>query len=284
MDRLRIIFMALMTCAALLGSGAASADPRASQTSGQEAGPLTPPDVWLQRLVGQYKFDGLVAVIAKGDCGPLPPDPAKQDQQSEAPPEPYCRTIKGKGDCVAIAKGPGVQCVLNVYWQDMYETSLQQSAMDATSVDASPTGVFELPGGASYLDPSMMLFGIDPLKSEIQYLLVDHKGMPEGGSGTVSGNRARFWTKCVNEATLLAAMKPEDFNDRKPSSCDRKLFIDARPDSKVVLITMDININDDVFTSITMTMRRTDLEDNASKQDKSATTQKPTAPASPARK
>lgn len=278
MNPIRITLAALLACTTLLASGEASADPRSGLTTGQEAGPPTPPELWLGRLVGKYKFEGLVQVVAKGDCGPLPPDPAKQDQQSEAPPEPYCRTIKGKGDCAAIGTGPGVQCVLNVYWQDMYETAFQKSEADATEVDASPTGVFELPGGFSYLDPAMALFGVDPVKAEIHYLLVDNKGMPEGGPGAVVGNRATFQTRCVNEATLLAAMKPENFNNRKPDTCLRKIFIDAKPESKVVLITMDIDINDDPFTRFSITMRR------EAQEEKSAVPAKATVPAKPASK
>jgi len=261
MNCIRII-AATTLAGALLASTQAIADPRATQTTGQEAGPSTPADVWLRRLAGRYRFEGLVHVMAKGDCGPLPPDPAKQDQMSEAPPEPYCRSIKGTGDCVAVGKGPGVQCVLNVFWQDMYEVLMQQSEAGAESVDASPTGVFELPGGVAYLDPSMALFGLDPGNSAISYLVVDNKGMPEGGPGHVSGNRATFKTTCVNAPTLLNAMKPEEFNDRMPGSCLRTIHFDARPDSKVVLVTIDIEINDDVFTRATMTMRR-QMEDAA---------------------
>jgi hypothetical protein len=250
------IAVAALLAGALLVSSQVFADPRGTQTTGQEAGPTTPADVWLRRLVGKYRFEGLVHVVARGDCAPLPPDPAKQDQMSEAPPEPYCRSIKGSGDCVAVGKGPGVQCVLNVFWQDMYELVMQKSEPGAESVDASPTGNFELPGGVAYLDPSMALYGLDPVNSAISYLVVDNKGMPEGGPGHVSGNRATFKTTCVNAPTLLNAMKPEEFNDRMPGSCLRIIHFDAKQDSKVVLVTMDIEINDDVFTRATMTMRR----------------------------
>jgi hypothetical protein len=248
------IMMAALLASTLLATGQAFADPRATQTTGQEAGPPAPTDVWLRRLVGKYRFDGLVHVVGRGDCGTLPPDP--NSTTVEIPPEPYCQSVKGTGDCVALGKGPGVQCVLNVTWKDMYEMVLQKSEEGAETVDASPTGIFELPAGVSYLDPAMMLFGFNPADSEISYLLVDNKGMPEGGQGRISGNRATFRTKCVNAPVLLNAMKPEEFNDRLPSSCDRILHFDARQDSKVVLITMDIEINDDVFTRATMTMRR----------------------------
>jgi hypothetical protein len=282
MNFTRLTLIALVASATLLASGGASADPRGSVTAGQEPGPPVPPQDWLRRLVGKYKFDGLVQVVALGDCAPLPPDPANQETTSEAPPEPYCRTIKGKGDCVAIGTGPGVQCILNVYWQDMYEIVYQASAEGA--VDNAPTGVFELPGGVSYLDPSMALFGIDPEKSEINYLLVDQKGMPEGGLGYVRGNRATFKSKCVNEGTLLDAMKPVEFNERLPNSCNRIIHFDAKPDSKVVLVSMDIEINDDAFTRMTMTMRREATEEKSAAPAAPAAPAKPATPAKPAAK
>jgi hypothetical protein len=279
MNCIRLTLIALLASTTLLASGGASADPRGGQTAGQEVGPPVPPEEWLRRLVGKYKFDGLVQVVALGDCGPLPPDPANQETTSEAPPEPYCRTIKGKGDCVAIGTGPGVQCILNVSWQDMYEIVYPTTSEGEVNTD--PAGVFELPGGPSYLDPSMALFGIDPGKSEINYLLVDQKGMPEGGLGYVRSNRATFRSECVNESNLLNAMKPVEFNERLPASCNRIIHFDARPDSKVVLITMDIEINDDAFTRITMTMRREATEEKVAAP---ATTAKPATPAKPASK
>jgi len=261
MQWLRSILLGLLAWGALLASVQVRAEPRASQSTGQEAGPPTPPETWLPRLAGKYRFEGLIQVVARGECAPLPPDPATQDQMSEAPPEPYCRSIKGTGDCVAVGKGPGVQCVLNVFWQDMYEMVMQKS--EAGSVDASATGVFELPGGVAYLDPSMALFGLDPGNGAINYMVVDNKGMPEGGTGRTTGNRATFRTGCVNAPTLLNAMKPEAFNDRMPGTCMRTIHLDARQDSKVVLVTMDIDINDEVFTRATMTMRR-QVEDEKS--------------------
>jgi hypothetical protein len=277
---LRVIVAALLV-SILLPSGVAHAAPRGTEATGQEPGPPTPPDVWLRRLVGKYRFEGLVHVVAKGECGPLPPDPAATTV--EIPPEPYCRTIKGTGDCIAVGKGPGVQCVLNVTWMDMYETAFQKSEADAQTVDNSPTGVFELPAGVSYLDPAMALFGLDPGKSQIEYLLVNNKGMPEGGRGSITGNRATFKTKCVNEAALLGAMKPEEFNDRMPGTCDRIMLFDARPESRVVLVTMDIEINDDVFTRATMTMRRQADESAPAPAKPTAAPAQPTAvPARPA--
>ncbi len=198
-------------------------------------------DVWLKRLVGRYQFEGLVEVVKTEDhrCGQLPPDPANSNPPP--PAEPWCSSIKGKGDCIAIGTGAGVQCVLNVTWQDLYDVNMDDGK------------VYNLPGGVSYLDPAMLLFGLDPGKSGINYLLVDNKGLPEGGLGFVAGNRATFKTPCVNGPALLGAMKPLDPPAR---TCDRTIYIDAKPDAKLVFMSIDIDINEEPFTRYVMSLRR----------------------------
>ena len=53
----------------------------------------------------------------------------------------------------------------------------------------------------------MLLFGLDPAQSAIHHLMVDNKGLPEGGPGSNTGNRATFKTTCVNAPILLSTMR-----------------------------------------------------------------------------
>lgn len=245
----------LLTADASLPAAGAGANPRLPPAAGvYEAALPADMDEWLRRLVGRYRFEGMVEVVYAYEdyfehrCGPLPPDPAEQQsQEPEFPPVPYCSNISGMGDCVAIGSGPGVQCVLSVTWNDMYE-------MDEE-------GVFQLPGGVSNLSPSMLLLGVDRTNASLNYLLVDQKGLPEGGLGQVLGNRATFRTECVNGPRLLGELRPEfipppEFGGRTPQDCERILRIDARPDAKVLHMTMEIAINGEVFTRHDMTLRR----------------------------
>jgi hypothetical protein len=231
MNLARLAATALVTCTAVLATRTATADPRAAQSTGAQPVPDIPMEIWLARMVDRFRFEGVVNVAGKGDC------------------PSFCETVKGTGDCVGVGKGPGVQCILNASWQEMWEIVMPSDGDE-------PAGVFELPGGVPYLDPAMVLFGMDPAHSALSYLLVNNKGMPEGGSGSIKGNTATFKTKCVNEAALLAAMKPVAFNDRMPDTCERTIQIEARPDSKVVWMTIQIDINDDIFTRFTLTLRR----------------------------
>lgn len=193
------------------------------------AGPPTEGDVWLKRLVGSYDVDGMVNVVAKGGCG-----------EEGA----YCETVRGKGDCIGIGSGPGVQCILQLAWPDMYEIVFPPE---------EDAGTYNLPGGVSNLGPAMALFGLDPGKSAVHYMLVDQKGLSEGGLGLNTGSRMTFRSPCVNWPTLLNAMRPIS---PMPHSCERIMRIEARAEGRVVFLSMDIEIDDEPFTRYEMTLRR----------------------------
>jgi hypothetical protein len=235
----RAMVIMLLSCADLLACGRASAQPHTDPKLEDVVTPTAAPDVWLRRLVGRFEFDGMVS------AGPCPP-PAPED--GSAPPAPLCSGVKGMADCVAVGTGPGVQCVLNVSWQDMFDVNFTDGK------------VYNLPGGVSYLDPAMLLFGIDPGKVAINDLLVDNKGLPEGGPGYISGNRATFRTTCVNAAALFLEMKPPEPNNDQPlrywQTCDRTIYIDAKPDAKLLYMSIDIDLNDAPFTHLVLSLRR----------------------------
>jgi hypothetical protein len=268
---------ALLLALALCGAATpASPQGRTPPRPVNVATPTPPMDVWLRRLAGKYQFDGSIEVVFfppedNHGCAPMPeggPYPRaigrEPSEGEERPPpvlpwNPYCGTVKGVGDCIAIGKGPGVQCVLNVTWQDMYDMVTDEINPDFTR---NETGIFSLPGGVAYMSPSVMLFGLDPGRGAISYLLVDHKGLPEGGTGEVNGNRATFKATCVNAPVLLAAIRPPTRPARPPGlatswrTCDRIIYIDAKPDARVVNMSIEIRIDDEPFTRIEMTLRR----------------------------
>lgn len=268
MNGARVMVNALVVASSLLACGLAIAQPRtAAAVSNEAAIPVTEPAAmaeWLRRLVGRYTFDGSVEVVYyhEGEgyeehrCAPLPPPPS---ESGELPPPatPYCSTIQGKGDCIGIGKGPGVQCILDVSWQDIHEVILLGE--DQSNAEA---GIYNLPGGVSNLSPAMALFGLDPASSAINYLLVDQKGLPEGGSGSIRGNRATFKTTCVNGAELFARMKPPPSPpdptrpEGPPRTCDRILRLEAKPEANLMHWSMDIEINGEPWTRYEMTLRR----------------------------
>jgi hypothetical protein len=94
---LRIFVSALLTLAALLAADEANAQPRMEPTLEDVTVATPAQDVWLRRLVGNFKLDGM---IKQGPC------------------EAYlCSAITGKIDCIAVGNGPGVQCIINAKWE-----------------------------------------------------------------------------------------------------------------------------------------------------------------------
>jgi hypothetical protein len=157
---LRIFVSALLTLAALLAADAATAQPHLEPTLLEDPTVPTPAqDVWLRRLVGNFKLDGAIKL---GEC------------VIEFKPTNNCATITGKIDCTAVGDGPGVQCVINAKWE-IYGWH---------------------PLASSFLDPAMSLFGLDPGRSAINLLLINDRGLPTGGFGDVKGHFAAFKTRC----------------------------------------------------------------------------------------
>lgn len=240
-------------------AGAAGTNPREGARSGAY---VVPPPVtdraalaeWLLRLADNYRVDGAGTVyIQPVDPIRKRPAPGEEEQnsalqESEFIP-PMIFSVQGTGDCATVGEGPGIHCILNIGWQDQFEVNMDP--------DAGTIGMWNLPGGISYLNPSMMLLGLEPARQGLHLLLVDNKGLPEGASATVAGDRATLRVPCVNARALFLAMNPEkSYENRSPATCERITRIDARSGGKVVLVAVDIEINSLLVTQIQMTLRR----------------------------
>lgn len=215
-------WLACLACACI-GATAADRNPRQSY---RDIEYYVPPPVtelrglseWLMRLADQYSVEGL---------GSVPPD--------------RLFAVKGTADCASVGTGPGMHCIFNIHWLDQYESA----------------GLYNIPGGVSYLNPSMMLMGIGSSRRGLEFMLVDNKGLPEGGRASVAGDRATLRAPCVNAPQLFLAMDPAHrYAGRRPASCERIMRIDARPGSTVVHLAIDIEINGELATQFQMTLRR----------------------------
>lgn len=228
------IWLACLLCGCMGGAAAADRNPRQGFRDVEYHKPPPVTDragmgEWLRRLADQYRVEGMLSV-------------------SMLAPEDIS-TLKGSGDCALVGEGPGVHCIFNIQWSDRFEVIMDP--------DIGPPGVYNVPGGVSYLDPSMMLMGMDPQRRGLQLLLVDNKGLPEGGVATIAGDRATLRTPCVNAPALFLAMNPDrKFEGRPPQSCQRTMRIDAKPGSTVVHLAIDIEINGELVTQMQMTLRR----------------------------
>lgn len=178
---------------------------------------------WLARLVGEFTIDGYVH-----------PDPYSTSGDA--------REAQGHALCVGFGIAPGVLCDLQVRWADV------------TDADGG-----EIPGGASTLDPAVMLFGFnlgahadtmyggrqnaaaDPDSYTIAHILVDNKGVAEGGSGFRAGTDTM-----MSRAPCVAI----------PMNCERVVRIIAPADLGTVEMRIDLEIEGEVAMRYDFVMRR----------------------------
>ena len=129
-------------------------------------------DVWLGRLSGRFEFEGSANPYLT---------PSESDPRSP-------RAATGRSDCVHVGSGPGIHCVLNVAWREEW--------MMGNAIPPHP-----------YLNPSMVLYGIDREGGLLHYLLVNNKGIAEGGTGVLSGNTATFTSTHQTERGLVTVTR-----------------------------------------------------------------------------
>jgi hypothetical protein len=159
---------------------------------GKRTKPVRDPQIiidWMRRLVGQFRYVGFVELHD--------PNGAPRGQQP----------VSGKGDCVAFGLAPGVQCTIKVSWPEAHGDDGQ-----------------EILGGVSNLQPAMVLYGLDPDELAVHYLLVDNKGVADGGLGYLKGDTMTTADPCVGI----------------PGDCTRTTRITAEPDGKLVQMQIDI--------------------------------------------
>lgn len=120
------------------------------------------------------------------------------------------RNVRGIGTCIGFGVAPGVQCEIDVRWPET----------------RGPNGE-EIPGGVSALAPAMILYGLEPDEIGIRYLQVDNRGLAEGATGLVTGDTAAFRAPCVDQ----------------PADCQRVVRITAKPESTIIDMQIDTELN-----------------------------------------
>lgn len=238
--------VALLLVLAMPVAGAAGSNPRDTR---RDLTYLNPPPVtdsaqigaWLRQLAGRYRVEGSVWMLSRFF------EFYYEGEKREVEFQQRFESAGGAGDCAAVGAGPGMHCIFNIAWQDQYETIMDP--------EQGPVGVHNLPGGVPYLNPSMLLVGLDPGKQGVSFLLVDNKGLPEAGTGSLAGDRATLRAPCVNAPKLFLVMNPAaKFNDRLPQACERIIRIDASPGAKFVRMDISIQLNDELFSITQLTL------------------------------
>lgn len=165
------------------------------------------PVAWTKRLVGRFRFDGSI----HHESEIIDHDP-NRDAEPRGPFELWDVPVQGMSDCIDFTEAAGLQCVLNVFWQEQWRSSLKDQL-----------------GGVPDLTPGMLLAGLTPsTPGTIRILEVDKRGLAHPGSVTLGGYTARTKLPCVNMPGTQV--------------CEQIFTITARPDSRLIFATFTVRV------------------------------------------
>lgn len=191
-----------MMAGAWLVAAQAPAQPRmAPETVTAEAVETPPTDVWLQRMPGRYIFDGVIHHVEIADYDPREDYPDGEVMGVSQYLNEWTQPVVGKGDCIQIAEAPGLQCVINVLWPEMWDALTGRASL----------------GAVSDLTPAMVLAGVNPDNQAIRFLMVDKRGLGHPGELVLKGESASAKVACVNIPGVLR--------------CEQKFQITAKADA-----------------------------------------------------
>lgn len=213
----------------------------ASEASAQK---ITELEAWLKRLTGRFTYTGQVKYHAGFGCVV---NRSPCDLPSLSCDRAGCwvlRPASGTADCRAVGQGPGVQCVVNVYWPLTKVLSLPEPSPVKERVAIWP--------GRS-LTQAMAMYGFDPRTLEVRYMLVDGSSIAEAATGTLRGDTGVFNVACVDATIPL---------------CTQTLQIHAPPGGSIEM-HLEIQHSSRLVGEYILFMHRDTEEPNRNSADKS---------------
>jgi len=159
---------------------------------------------WMARLIGSFTFEGHVDLHGKANAGDL-------------------RQVEGLATCTGFGTAPAVQCDLRVRWPE------------AIGARGEP-----ILGGVSQFDPAMIVYGFEPNRLGIRYLLVGNKGVANGDLALLVGDTLVSRTPCTD----------------LPGNCQRVMSVNATPDLELVEMRIELRADNQKAVEYAFVMRR----------------------------
>lgn len=217
---------AVFACGAVMAH-AAGRNPRDSKNDVEYtvAARVTDPELmgeWLFRLAGRYRVEGQI--------------PRGEESLS----------VAGAVDCRSVGGGPGLQCIFNVLWPEIWNV---RAFGASAAADGSP-----------WMNPAMMLMGLDMQEQSVRFMLVDSKGLPQVGTGIIAGERSTLQAKCPNPRAIFEQIIGL-VNGRPPTTCHRVFRLELPPGERITYMVIELVVNDLPIGEINMSLYRTAADD-----------------------
>ncbi len=190
------------TTASAQARGAAPRKPQRSEAVASSEANQDEVATWLRRLPGQYKIGVTYQPLGYSSaCGPSSngagpcqqPDPTAQYQS--------VRPLLGSAKCKSVGTGPGVTCQLDIADSD---------------------------GAIAPRLPRVILFGLDPDKTQIWTMEVDGAGAARVAHGSLKTDTFSFRMACVKSSDLRF----------ESASCFQNFRFRALPDGRRIDISI----------------------------------------------
>jgi len=159
--------------------------------------------VWVKRLLGRFQLDGVIHHVEYVD-----PDRGGPPQVMNE----WTQGMGGKADCIEFAEAPGLQCVINLVWPEVWNEMTGKASL----------------GGVSDLTPAMVLAGMDPDKGKLRFLMVTRRGFGYPGWSELSGNSAITKPPCVDLPGV--------------QTCEQKVQITAPADAHLMQVVVSTKV------------------------------------------
>lgn len=203
--RAATLMLGMLAVAHLAGAAPRGADVR-RQAAYEVDDAVGDPAAWTKRLVGRFRLDGVI----HHESEIL--DHGSRDFDPRGPFELWDASVQGMSDCIDFTEAAGLQCVLNVIWQEQWRNNLKEQM-----------------GGVPDLTPGMLLAGLAPTApGTIRILEVDKRGLAHPGSVTLGGHTARTNLPCVNMPGT--------------QTCEQIFTITAKPDSRLIFVSFTVRV------------------------------------------
>lgn len=214
----------------------AARQPEILDESGRES-QLAAQAAWLQRLPGRFRIGGRVESVRNVALEFANASEEGDDSRDVKAWATLTRKVSGVADCVALAPGVGVHCLINASWPIVEPISPCSGPSCFRGLQVPDSQRVML------LRPAVMVLGLNPDTAQVVASMVVDDGVAHNWAGRLEANSLTAYrqTRCFSVLDLAPRMDRPDSPASPPPTpppCFRPVKVVAEPDSDVVTIVL----------------------------------------------